>query len=246
MLPFQLPPIIGHRGVAAQAPENTLASVRRAAELQIPWVEVDVTLTACGEVVLFHDMELDRCSNGRGPIALQNYDYLRTLDAGSWFGAQFENEIIPTLTELITELNRLGLGVNLEIKPTCGQDIQTAQRVAHVLRTHIQPVALLVSSFSQSALMVMQSLLPNVARGLLTVAIPEDWAIRLSALDCVSLHCDWRFLTQANTHALQQAGYRVIAYTINDPVVAQRLFSWGVDSIISDQPDVVRGDNLIR
>ncbi len=239
MLPFQLPSVIGHRGAAAHAPENTLAGVRCAANLHIPWVEVDATLVACGEVVIFHDTELERCSNGQGAVALHTYEELRRLDAGSWFAPKFKGEVIPNLSLLLTELNRLGLGVNLEIKPTAGQEAQTARHIADVLQTHASLPDILVSSFSQQALKIMQQRMPELSRGLLTMAIPEDWREVLSDLSCTSLHCDWRFLTQDKTQALRQAGYKVVVYTVNDPHVAHRLFSWGVDSIISDRPDAL-------
>ena len=77
--------VIGHRGAAALAPENTLASFRKAAALGVQWVEMDVSLLADGGTVIFHDEVLDRCTNGHGLLAAQTMDTVVGLDAGSWF-----------------------------------------------------------------------------------------------------------------------------------------------------------------
>lgn len=239
MLALELPTVIGHRGIAAKAPENTLVGLRQAAAAQVTWVEMDATLTADEQVVMFHDLELERCSNGKGPIALAPYyDTVQTLDAGSYFDPAYQGEPIPTLEQTIKQLKQLKLGLNLEIKPTPGLELRTAQHVVYSLKAHWpHSLPLLVSSFSQSALMLLQTLLPDIPRGLLTVAIPEDWPLRLSNLGCSSIHCDWRFLTEEKARALRHSGYQVVVYTLNDPFIAQRLLHWGATAIISDRPD---------
>src|SRR5580704_12278143 len=93
---LRLPPVIGHRGAAAQAPENTLAGFRAARALGCAWVEFDVRLTVDGVPVVCHDDKLDRTSNGRGRISKLPLAAIRMLDAGSWFGPAFAGERIPT------------------------------------------------------------------------------------------------------------------------------------------------------
>jgi len=91
-----LPCVIGHRGAAASAPENTLAGLRRAAALGCGWVEFDVRLTADAALVLCHDSRLDRTTLGVGRIASLPLQRVRDCDAGSWFGSEFAGEPIPT------------------------------------------------------------------------------------------------------------------------------------------------------
>src|SRR5262245_86406 len=103
------PPLIAHRGASAYAPENTLAAFKKAKELGAQWLEFDVQLTACGEIVVFHDERLERTTNGRGWIHEKPYSYLKTLDAGSWFNSQFAGEKIPTLVEALEFLRQNNL-----------------------------------------------------------------------------------------------------------------------------------------
>src|SRR5437016_10954345 len=88
----QLPPVIGHRGAAARAPENTLAGLRCARELGCRWVEFDVRLTADGALVLCHDARLDRTTTGSGRVSTQSLAAIRECDAGSRFDPAFADE----------------------------------------------------------------------------------------------------------------------------------------------------------
>ena len=95
------PLILGHRGAPREAPENTLASLRRALELGVDGVEYDVRACGSGEIVVFHDARLDRTTDGTGPIAGLDLRGLYGVDAGSWFGRRFEGEPIPVLDEVL-------------------------------------------------------------------------------------------------------------------------------------------------
>src|SRR5688572_22496951 len=91
------PRVIAHRGASAYAPENTMAAFSRAHALGAQWIEFDVWLAACGEVVVLHDETLARTTNGYGRVTDFSYAALQPLDAGSWFGHQFRQEKILTL-----------------------------------------------------------------------------------------------------------------------------------------------------
>jgi glycerophosphoryl diester phosphodiesterase len=93
--------IVGHRGAAGRAPENTLASFRRAWELGAAMVEMDIRLTADGHAVLLHDATLDRTTSGSGPLAACTLAQVRALDAGSRFDPEFAGERVPTLAEAL-------------------------------------------------------------------------------------------------------------------------------------------------
>ncbi|MDX2320648.1 MAG: glycerophosphodiester phosphodiesterase family protein, partial [Moritella sp.] len=108
--------IVGHRGAAALAPENTLASIKRAADEGLNWVEIDTQLTADGIPVLFHDETVARCTNGSGKLASFTLNELKQLDAGSWFESAFRNEKIPTLEEALQICLEKELSINLELK----------------------------------------------------------------------------------------------------------------------------------
>src|ERR1700675_1784021 len=108
-------PVIGHRGAAAHAPENTLAGLRRAKALGCGWVEFDVRLTGDGALVLCHDPLLDRTTSGSGPVSAKSLAAIRQCDAGSWFAPSFAGERVPTLDEALLLAAELDLGANVEI-----------------------------------------------------------------------------------------------------------------------------------
>ena len=95
--PGQPPLIVAHRGASGLAPENTLAAFRLAIELGAPAVECDVHLSADGIPVVIHDAQLDRTTNGKGPVAEQPFAALQTLDAGGWRDPRFAGERLPAL-----------------------------------------------------------------------------------------------------------------------------------------------------
>ncbi len=233
------PPVIGHRGAAGYAPENTLASIRAAAALGVRWVEFDAKLTGDGQIVLFHDEKLERTTNGAGRVADMSLNDLRTLDAGAWFGEPFRGERIPTLSETLVALGELALGANVEIKPDPGREEETGDAVARTLKRewprNLPPP--IISSFKTESLRAASALLPDVPQALLVVDVPADWRRRLVALGCTALHSAGKGLTRDLTGEIRAAGYRLRCHTINDAEVARRLFGLGVDAIISDYPD---------
>jgi len=235
-LPF--PPIIAHRGSPRAAPENTLASFRQAARDGATWVEFDVVLTADQRPVVFHDDDLDRTSDGFGPIAATTFDALRNLDAGSWFSPQFVGEPVPTLEEALELFLDLGLGFNMEIKPAHGHEVETAHvALATTLAAWpaTAPVPLL-SSFSRAAVAAAKEVHPDWPRDLLFDRIPMDWREIGAQLGVVSFGTNQQYLTAADVDAMHAAGYGVMAYTVNDPARAKMLFDWGVDAIFTDIP----------
>src|SRR4051812_14929099 len=83
------PLIMGHRGAMGHAPENTMASFRKAVELGVEAIELDVHLTSDGKLVVIHDETLDRTTDGQGPVVAKTLAELKALDAGSWFKPEF-------------------------------------------------------------------------------------------------------------------------------------------------------------
>jgi glycerophosphoryl diester phosphodiesterase len=234
----RLPRVIGHRGAAAAAPENTLAGFRRAAAEGAAGGEFDAKLTADGRVVLFHDDTLDRTTDGHGPVAQTSFDALQRLDAGAWLGPQWKGVRIPTLEESLRLLFELGLEANIEIKPCPGREAETARAVVDVVR-QIWPDDRgppLLSSFARESLTVAQEAAPDLPRGLLLWEQPPDWAEAAEVLGCRTINCAQQHLTAPWAAALKRAGYGLIVYTVNDPAQARRILGWGADSIITDRP----------
>ena len=237
---LDLPRIIGHRGAAARAPENTLAGIARAHALGCRWVELDAKLSFDNVALLMHDERLERTTDGSGHVADRSVAELKRLDAGSWKGPEFLGERIPTLAEAIHLLDRLGMGANIEIKTCPGREVETGRRVALELR-RIWPRGhgLLVSSFSAASLEAARAVAPELPRGLLVVAPPPDWPATVRRLGCVSLN-PWHEDAEPEViEAARRLGLQVIVYTVNEPAPAARLLALGVTSVITDVPDVL-------
>ena len=236
--PAYMPKVIGHRGACGSAPENTLASIARAAELGAEAIEFDVTITSDGHAIVMHDVNVDRCSDGSGPVVLKSLDEVSQLDAGAWFAQKFRGERIPLLRDALAFVAEKDMALNLEIKPTLGWEEPTARAVAATL-LDVWPsnARVLVSSMSTLALDTFYTLMPDVPLGLITYAVPENWRERLERHRCLSLHCYHAFVTKELVDAVHASGHRIHVYTVNDGERAKSLYAMGVDAIFTDHPD---------
>lgn len=235
-----LPQIMGHRGAAGLAPENTLASIRVAAAAGCSWVEFDAMLTGDNAPVLFHDDTLDRVVGKSGRLDRLPLSGLAGLDAGANFDAAFTGEPIPTLEEALRCCLDLGLSPNVEIKPSAGRNLETAVEVLDWIdRTWPIDRPLLVSSFKHDSLAVGLDLAPQIPRGLLTLKLMDDWRALLADLGCVSLHLHDPQWTRSLVTEVKAAGYLTVAFTVNDPLRAATLLGWGLDCVITDQPGLM-------
>ena len=244
---LKIPPVIGHRGAAAYAPENTLEGILTAVEMGVKWVELDVKLSKDSVPVLFHDDDLDRTTNGHGPVAAMSFDDLRDLEAGSWFSDSFAGIRIPTLEEAIDVILEHDLGVNLEIKPCPGREKETAEAMLDVLaRIWDEPGRLLISSFSHVSLETSMEMAEEWARGLLLESeVPENWQQLAEYLNVTTVNIDGRTASRELVEDIIDLEKPVLAYTINDPQLARTLRQWGVDAVFTDDPDAVN-DSLFR
>lgn len=237
----RLPRIIGHRGVAARAPENTLAGFRKAAALGLEWVEFDVRLTADGHPIVIHDAALDRTTDGCGPVAEASFEEVRALDAGSWFGPDHAGERVPSLEEAIELIAGLGLGACVEIKPDPRRRVEAGRTVMVVLgrcwpRGRPRPLA---SSFDPAILAAARGVAPSWPIAFLMRRPTPRWRAKAKALGCRTVHCRHDGLTRRSVRRLKAAGLPLAVYTVNEPARACVLLEWGVDSIITDAPDAM-------
>jgi glycerophosphoryl diester phosphodiesterase len=139
---------VAHRGASGSAPEHTRAAFCKALELGVDMIELDVQLSSDGELVVIHDFDLERTTSGSGAVRSYPLAALRELDTGSWFGPEFHAERILTLAEvfeLVTDRARL----NVEVKPTLGDESAIAAKLLSVLRSFdkIQPTVVWLLDF---------------------------------------------------------------------------------------------------
>lgn len=234
---IELSKVMGHRGAAALAPENTLASIRAAAAAGVQWVEIDVYPIAQGGLIIFHDDNLERCTNGFGNTMDASLETILSLDAGHWFGHEHQGEKVPTLEQAIDCLQELGLGLNLEIKYDGSHVEMVVPPILSVLAERwLDPDKLLISSFNYPALQMCHDLNPSLHLGYLVEEVPHDWLLKLAAIEAVSINCDYQLLTEHQAHAVKAAGYKLVCYTANEAHLVAEHWRWGMDMVITDDP----------
>lgn len=230
--------VMGHRGAAKIAPENTLAAISAAAKAGTQWVEIDVTLAADG-LVIFHDDTLDRCSNGQGLVKEKTLAELKNLDAGSWFNEAFLNEGIPTLVEALLHIQALGLSLNLEIKYEQEDVDSIVPDVMAALAEYWHDKSkLCISSFNEAVLVRVRCIDSDLRLGQLYDDIPANWPETLANIQAFSLNCDYSLLNKATALAIKEAGYLLFCYTANEPDLVKEHWSWGMDAVITDDPSI--------
>jgi glycerophosphoryl diester phosphodiesterase len=233
------PSVIGHRGAAAYAPENTCSGFEAAAGLGIKWVEFDVRLTRDKQAIVFHDEDLGRTTNGRGVISDLDWKDISQYDAGSWFDDRYSGEKIPMLENVISSLQKLKLGANVEIKASAGREYESGQLIAVFLKKHwpesLPPV--LVSSFMPACILAVKEEAPDISRALIVNEIPYDWEAKLQELGCQGLHCRHDKLNKKLAEQITGRGFSLRCFTVNNYNRAELLFKWGVESVFTDYPD---------
>lgn len=237
-MPEPLPRWFAHRGGGTLAPENSLAGIRLAARLGFRAVEFDVTLSADGTPVLFHDDTLERVSNGVGRVCETPDAVLFGLDLG-------QGESIPRFSEAAVLCRELGLLANVEIKPAPGYEEETARVVAQLTDrlwagAQVRP---LLSSFSLASLAVARDVAPDVARGLLFESVPADWSLEFARLGAVSLHCAAEELADETLAEARERSVPVLCFTVNSKNQAISLFERGVSGLFTDRLDLFSSNN---
>lgn len=232
--------VIAHRGSSGIAPENTLAAFRLAHQQGIQWVEFDVMLTREGIPVVIHDLDVDRTTNGTGSVQAFTLFELQRLDAGSWKSREYAGERIPTLEEVLNLLQDLDLSANIEIKPALGQEVSTAEQVIKQLKLHWRSSRekILLSSFALESLKTALKLAPEWSRALLLESWSEPWETLAPLYEVVSINGPG-VSPEGVVERMNQAGYAVMSYTIDDQSLAKRLWNQGVMAVFSNYPQAV-------
>jgi len=232
---------IAHRGAGKLAPENTLAAFRVGASHGYRAFECDVKLSADGVPFLLHDTTLERTTSGEGTASQLGWSALSRLDAGGWHSRAFGGEPLPSLESVAAYCIRNGFALNIEIKPTPGDELVTGCTVAaEVARLWAgQAVPPLLSSFSPEALRAARDA-DDDARwpcALLLDTLRDGWFDEARALGCVAVVTKHPLMDAAVIAELHDAGLRALVYTVNDAPTAQRLLALGIDGVITDAVD---------
>lgn len=230
------PIVIGHRGAAGIAPENTLVAFRKAAELGADGVEFDVQRTADGELVIFHDENLKRTTNISGVLRQVTWADLQAADSGSWFAKDFEGERVPKMRTLFEFMRTNDLLMFIELKdPFRYPGIE--EQIAELIHEYNFVERAQVRSFYHDALHNFQRIAPDIA-------ISELWYDHLPSeeeTNFKTINALFSLYTQEAIAEIHERGQKATAWTVNDMNTAAQLISWGIDGLTTDYPDRLLG-----
>ncbi|MGC1107641.1 MAG: glycerophosphodiester phosphodiesterase family protein [Candidatus Acidiferrales bacterium] len=232
------PWIIGHRGAPGYAPENTMASFRRAVELGAAFIETDLRLSHDARFVAMHDATLDRTSNGRGLVRDFTLAQLRELDAGSWFAPEFAGEKIPTLDEILAFAREVDVVFYLEVKHEAGWGVHHG--VAGALRAANESARSVVISFDPSMLANLRRLDAGLLMGFLFESPLANVVEKAQQIGARQICPRADLVTRQLLNEAQEAGLQVATWTVNEPAQMDALISMGVNGIMTDYPDRLR------
>ena len=226
--------ITAHRGGAGVAPENTLAAIHQAIEDGTDWIEIDVQETKDGVVVVVHDSDLARVAGNRVKIWEATADELRSIDIGSYFGAQFKGERVPTLEEVL-QVSKGRVKVNIELK-YYGHAQDLEKRVIELIERFEMESEIVVMSLDANGIGRIKSLRPEWTAGLLTAVVAGD----LTRAKADFLAVKSSIASLSFIEAAHNRGKTVSAWTVNDGYAMSAMISRGVDNLITDYPGVAR------
>ncbi|MEU5701887.1 glycerophosphodiester phosphodiesterase [Streptomyces aurantiacus] len=251
------PLVIAHRGASAQAPENTLAAIDRAARLGFRWVENDVQRTKDGQLVVIHDDSLTRTTDveevfpDRAPWKVKDFTAaeIARLDAGSWFSPRYTGARVPTLKQYMNRVSHNHQKLVLEIKnPALYPGIE--QETLKVLSNEgwLGPARvrskLVIQSFDADSIRTVHALRPDIKTGFLgTPSVAELPAYAQFADQINSSHTTISLGYVAAIHALDGPHGKpleISTWTVDTPEDTRRVAGFGVDGVITNKPDVVR------
>ena len=221
---------IGHRGLAAHAPENTLAGIRRAHRAGLRWVEFDVRVAADNTAVLSHDASLLRCGGVHARIKRKTAAQLGAIPVSCGF-RRCAKECAPTLAAAFLLLRELKMGAVVEIKPDKGNEAAVIRAVAKALP--FAPPEMMFSSFSMPVLLEAKRRLPKIPRALNCNRPKADIFPLLRRAAAVNLHCGAQSGRGAIA-AAASAGFGVYCFTVDDAREAEILFAAGAHGVFTN------------
>ena len=234
--------LVAHRGESYDAPENTLASVNLAWKRNADAVEIDVHLSKDNRVVVIHDPNTKRTGGRNKKVVLQTLEELKELDVGLWKNKQYKNERIPTLQEVLQTIPH-EKSLVIEIKsdkkliPFLKDDI---------LSSNISPKQIEIISFDYSTVIAAKRMLPE-AKVLYLANLDYSWFTKITSpsverliqkvkeenLDGLNVWAG-KMLTQLFTEKVKNSNLLLYVWTVNNPMLAKTLYSWGIDAVTTD------------
>ncbi len=240
--------VIAHRGASAYAPENTISAFKKAFELGVDILEIDVHQTNDRELVVLHDGTVNRTTNGKGKVKNISFEELRKLDAGSWFSNDFIGEKIPSLREVF-EITPDSIILLIEIKKGSKTYPGVEKRVVQLIKEYKFENRVILKSFDDKTLQELKNLAPEIPRLKVFVGqisflnIVVDYTLNFGNVlddDVQYIQAHWFGVTKCFIAKAHKKGYKVYVWDVNNEKRMKELILMGVDGIETDYPDLLK------
>ncbi|MFJ7952583.1 glycerophosphodiester phosphodiesterase [Lysinibacillus sp. NPDC096418] len=228
--------IFAHRGVSEHYPENTGAAFYAASKLPIAGIELDVHLSADGELVVIHDETIDRTSNGEGYVKDFSLQQLRAYDYGSWFSKEFTGENIPTLGEVLELFVGTAHLINIELKTDVFPYEGIESLVIKEVAKHQMTERVIISSFNHESLQIVKQIAPYIETAALFAEILTDFTTYTSQIPANAIHVSLPAAARKSVRTALEEGATIRVYTVNDIEYVKPLQQLGVHAIFTDDP----------
>ena len=233
--------VIGHRGGADLAPENTLAAFRNALEVGADAIELDVRLTRDRRVAVIHDRHLDRTTTGTGVIGTFTLEEVKRVDAGSWFGEEYAGERIPALEEVF-EAVPADFPVYVEMKARGPGALPLANGVIGIIRRFERWESTMVASFNPLPISYLRLVDSRIVRGYIwshkhAMPLRRRWLEPLAAPQWLAP--DRGTLTSQLLAGAHAQGKLVAAWDMDGGPDMDSMGRMGLDGVVTNRPDVM-------
>lgn len=232
--------IFAHRGASGFAPENTMEAFKLALEKGADGIELDVQLTSDGEVVVIHDDDVKRTTDGDGMVMSKTFKEIKSLDAGSWFGEEFKNVKIPTLIEVLDWMLANEIMLNIEIKtaPRLYNKELVVKTLALVNERNLGD-RIIVSSFNHQAVKDSYEIAPEIKTAALMMGSILDVGKYCKDNNFKCLHPHYMFVDEDMMNSCNEHGIEVNVWTVNSQTEGDLMEKLGANSIITNYPNAL-------
>ena len=221
-----------HRGFSARYPENTMLAFQKAIETGCDGIELDIHVSRDGKIVVIHDETVNRTTNGTGFVKDMDYAELRALDAG-------KGEHIPSIEEYFDLVEKYPLLTNIELKNSVFWYEGMEEKIIEMIRKRGMGERIIFSSFNHFSILKCKKLAPEIRCGFLVWSWIIDVGAYTKKHGIEGIHPEYRSLTGEAVREIQSGGVAINTYTVDDRESMERLIALGVDSIITDDPELL-------
>lgn len=232
---------IAHRGGAGLAPENTLSCFEKGV-MFADMLEFDIQPSSDKYLMVFHDRQgIERTTNGTGTVPDLTFDYLKSLDAGSWFHPDFKDEIIPTLSEVLEKTTSTNIQYNIELKYYDPDSNWFEQEIMNTIKGFKIEERTVITARHVENLVRLKKIDPTIECALLQKEREKnDYLDLLLDLDLKTAQIRRSALDISFIEKCHNNGIRVFFFFADEPSDMKNALKLNVDGILTNYPDRLR------